>query len=90
MKQLKLGRNALILSITTLVTVLISIGFEIYRTAHQTSITKITKEQMVSLNPQIKTDLIEALKKNLFFTEKELNLPLSLKESSSSADHEED
>jgi hypothetical protein len=74
MKKFKLGKKALILSMTTLITVLVWIGFDIYRTAHQSTITPVTQEQMVSLNPQIKTKTIEALKNDLFFTKEELNL----------------
>lgn len=72
MKKFKLGKDALILSIITLLTVLTWIGFDVYRAAHQTTITKVTEEQMVSLDPKIKTETLESLKSNLSFSEEEL------------------
>lgn len=79
MKGLKLGKDALIMSIMTLLTVLTWIGLEVYRTYNQTSIPKVTQEQMLPLNPVLKTEVIEALKANLTFPEEELNttVPIS-------------
>jgi len=78
MKGLKLGKDALTISIMTLITVLTWTGFEVYRTYSKTTITKVTQEQMSPLNPVIKTEVIEALKANFTFTEEELNTTTSI------------
>ena len=56
----------------TLLTVLTWIGFEIYRTATKTTIPRVTQEQMKPLDPKIKKEVIEKLRKNLWFSEEEL------------------
>lgn len=73
MKEFKLGKNILILSIMTLITVLTWIGFEVYRVATKTTIPKVTQEQLTPLNPKIKKETIEKLKTNISFSEEELN-----------------
>lgn len=73
MNKFKLGRDALILSIMTLITVLTWIAFEVYRIAMETTLPKITQQQMIVLSPKIRTDILESLKTNLSFTEEELN-----------------
>jgi len=73
-KKFKLGKDALILSIMTLITVLSWIGFEIYRTATMSTISRATREQMTPLNPKIEKTIIEDIKKNLSFSEGELNI----------------
>jgi hypothetical protein len=72
MNELKLGKNALILSIMTLITVLVWIAFEVYRTATKTTIPKVTQEQMAPLNPQIKKEVIEKIKENIWFSAEEV------------------
>jgi len=78
MKGLKLGKDVLIMSIMTLITVFTWTGFEVYRTYSRTTITKVTQEQMSSLNPVLKTEVIETLKANLTFPEEELNAAASI------------
>ncbi|MGB9707671.1 MAG: hypothetical protein ACPL1D_02885 [Microgenomates group bacterium] len=73
MNSFKLGKDALIFSVITLITVLTWIGFEIYFVATKTTIPKVTQEQMAPLNPKIKKETIEQLKANLWFSEEELN-----------------
>jgi len=73
MNELKLGKNVLILSIMTLITVITWIVFEVYRTATKTTIPQITQEQMMTLNPQIKKETIEELKGKIWISEEELN-----------------
>lgn len=90
MKKFELGKTALFLSLTTLITVLAWITFEIYRTAHQTTITQITQEQMKPLNPKIDTNTIEALKSDLVFEESALNFSAPEPVASPTATHEED
>lgn len=74
MKDFKLGKDALILAIITLITVLTWIGFEVYWAVRRTTIPKVTQEQMRPLDPKIKTETIEKLKTNLWFSEEELNI----------------
>lgn len=73
-KKFNLGKDALILSIMTLITVLSWISFEIYRTATMSTISRATREQMTPLNPKIEKAIIEDIKKNLSFSEGELNI----------------
>lgn len=78
MKGLKLGKDVLIMSIMTLITVLTWTGFEVYQTYSRTTITEVTQEQMLPLNPVLKTEVIETLKANLNFSEEELNAAASI------------
>lgn len=72
--KFKLGKDALILSIMTLLTVITWIFFEVYRTLHKQASTQITKKQMEPLDPKINTTIIQALKENLSFSNEELNI----------------
>lgn len=74
MKKIKLGKNALVWSIMTLITVLTWIGFEVYWAATKTTIPQVTQEQLASLSPRISQETIEKLKDNLVFSEEEFNL----------------
>jgi hypothetical protein len=75
MKKIKLGKDILTLAIFTLITALTWVGFAVWSTATKTTINKITQEQMAPLNPQIKREVFESLKKNSSFSEEEMNLP---------------
>jgi len=75
MKKIKLGKDILTLAIFTLITSLTWVGFAVWSTATKTTINKITQEQMAPLNPQIKREVFESLKKNFSFSEEEMNLP---------------
>ena len=77
MKKIKLGKDALILSIMTLITVLTWIGFDVYRVFHQPLVTEVTEAQMRPLNPKLKLETLEALKNKISFSEEELNLVVS-------------
>jgi hypothetical protein len=73
MKELKLGKDALTMSIMTLITVLTWTGLEVYRTYSKTTIAEVTQEQMSPLNPILKTEVIDTMKTSLTFSEEELN-----------------
>jgi len=73
MNGFKLGKDALIFSVLTLITVLTWIGFEVYRTATKTTIPEVTQRQMAPLEPKIKKETINQLRENLWFAEEELN-----------------
>jgi hypothetical protein len=72
--KFKLGKEALILSIMTLLTVIAWIFFEVYRTLHKPIITQVTQKQMELLDPKINTTIIQSLKENLSFSDEELNI----------------
>jgi hypothetical protein len=73
MNGFKLGKDALIFSVLTLITVLTWIGFEVYRTATKTTIPEVTQRQMAPLEPKIKKETINQLRENLWFAEEELS-----------------
>ena len=75
MKKIRLGKDILMLAIFTLITALTWGGFAVWSAATKTTINKITQEQMAPLNPQIKREVFESLKKNSSFSEEEMNLP---------------
>jgi len=68
-----LGKNALIISIMTLITVLVWAGLEIYRAFTKNTIPTVTQEQMGPLDPKLKRETIENLKESIWFSEEELN-----------------
>ena len=88
MKKIKLGKDILMLAISTLITALIWVGFAVWSAATKTTINKITQEQMAPLNPQIKKEVFESLKKNFSFSEEEMNLPSQTTVSTPSAELE--
>lgn len=73
MNKIRMGKEALILSVLTLITVINWIGFQVYWTFHQNTIPEATKKQMETLNPKIKTETLESLKTKISFSEEELN-----------------
>ena len=73
MNKFKLGKDALILSIMTFLTVLTWVFFEVYRTAKKTVITQVTERQMLSINPEIKMETINLLKQKISYTNQELD-----------------
>lgn len=83
--KFKLGKDALIFSILTLITVLTWVAFEVYRASVKITIPKVTQEQMISLNPTVNTNTIENLKTRLSLSEEELNVTSSLPTSTQSA-----
>lgn len=58
-KELKLGKNILILSIMTLVTVFTWIGFEVYYAYTKTTVPQIIRELIKPLNPNLNQKIIE-------------------------------
>lgn len=74
MKEFKLGREALILSILTLITVITWIGYEVYYAATKTTIPKVTQDQLTPLNPKLKKEAFEDLRSNLWYGAGDLTL----------------
>lgn len=75
--KFKLGKDALILAILTLITGLTWVGFEVYLVTKKTTITQATQEQMRPLDPKINRKTIDSLKENLSFNLEELNFETS-------------
>jgi len=75
-RQFKLKKDFLILSITTLVTVLCWIFFQLYWTMSKSTISKLTRKQMATLKPKLNSQAIPQLKSQLFFTDEELQQEL--------------
>jgi len=73
-QKFKLGKNALFLTIISLLTVMSWVGFEVYEAINKTTIAKVTKEQMAPINPLIKNDVFEKLEKNFSLSEEEMNI----------------
>lgn len=88
MKKIKLGKDVLILAIFTLITALTWVGFAIWSAATKTTINKVTQEQMAPLDPKIKREVFESLKKTSSFSEEEMNIPLQIPVSTPSAELE--
>lgn len=73
MKKLQLGKDALILAILTLITVLTWIAFDIHRTLTKTEIPQVLQKQIAPLNPKIPTKTLEELQQRISFTQEELS-----------------
>lgn len=77
MKRLQFGKDALILSIMTLMTVLVWIGFDVYRVLTKTEIPQVLQKQIASLNPKIDRETIGRIKIKKTISEEELKtIPL--------------
>lgn len=63
--NLKLGKEALVLAVMTLITIITWLIFDVYRTSKKTTITETTKEQMKLLNPEINREIIDSLKNSI-------------------------
>lgn len=74
MDQLKFGRNILIISITTMITVFVWIGFEVYHAYTATTIPTVVRELIQPLNPNIDTAVIEDIKEKYQIPTEELEM----------------
>ena len=90
MKIFKLGKDTLVLTIITLITVLTWVGFEIWLTATKTTITKVTREQMAPINPQINTQVIELLKNASTLSTEEIDQLMSSPPATASSNEAEE
>ena len=74
--KLKLGKDALFLSILTLITVIVWMVMDIYRQLNKTQIPKVLKNQTKPLDPEISAEVFESIEKRFIFSEGEIdNLP---------------
>ena len=58
----KLGKEALILAVMTLMTIITWLAFDIYRVSKKMTIAETTKEQMRTLDPKINKEIVDSLK----------------------------
>jgi hypothetical protein len=72
MKKIKLGKDALTLSILTLVTVLTWIGFDVYKALTKSEIPRVLQKQIAPLNPKVDWEIIEELRNKKTVSEEEL------------------
>ncbi len=77
MKKFKLNRDILILTIITLITVLTWVSFEVWLVATRSTITKVTKEQLAPVNPNLSQQTIDSLKNNFTPSEEEMRQAMS-------------
>jgi len=73
MKKIQLGRDALILSIMTLITVLSWIGFDVYQALTKTEMPRVLKRQLAPLNPRLNRTVIDKLRKRETLSQEELS-----------------
>lgn len=72
MKKFQLGKDALILSILTLITALSWIGLDVYRALTKSEIPRVLQKQIAPLNPKLDWETIENLRQKETIGEAEL------------------
>jgi len=73
-QEYKFGKNILVLSIMTLITVIVWVGYEVYSTYTQATVPRIIKELTKPLNPNIDEEAIEDIQEKYQIPEEELNV----------------
>lgn len=86
-KEFNLGKDALILAIMTVLTVLTWIAMEVYSTLKKTTIPEVTRQQMQPLDPKLKKEFLESLKKRIWFEKNDIFYLSNLNSSSHLSDN---
>jgi len=73
-QEYKFGKNILLLSIMTLITVIVWVGYEVYSAYTQTTVPRVIKELIRPLSPSIDEATIEDIKGKYQIPEEELNI----------------
>lgn len=73
-QEFKFGKNMLVLSIMTLITVIIWVGCEVYSAYTKTTVPRIIKELIKPLSPDVNETVIEEIKNKYQIPEGELNI----------------
>lgn len=73
-QEFKFGKNMLVLSIMTLITVIVWVGYEVYSAYTKTTVPRIIKELIKPLSPNINETAIEEIKKKYQIPEGELDI----------------
>lgn len=75
MKKQTIGKDLLILSILTTISVAVWIAVDIYKALYKSDIPQVLKIQMEPLNPKLDTIILEQLESRKFFDLKEEFIP---------------
>ncbi len=75
MNQLKFGKNILALSIFTLITAFVWIGYEVYHAYTKTTVPQVVTKLIQPLNPRIDQKALDDIEEKYQLSSKELNLP---------------
>lgn len=72
MVQRKVAKQLLTIAIASVITVMVWIGFDVYREATRVNIPKIPPEQLAPLAPRIDNKIFETLNKRAMYTRDDL------------------
>ncbi len=72
MKKKKINRDLISLAVSTLLTVAVWIGFDVYRALTRYTLPEILDQQMQPLDPKLNQEVINQLKERLRISEEEL------------------
>lgn len=75
MNQLKFGKNIFVLSILTLVTAFVWIGYEVYHAYTKTTVPQVVTRLIQPLNPTIDQKALDEIREKYQLSSKELNIP---------------
>ncbi len=73
MKKFKFGKDALFLTIFSLLTILTWVSFEVWQSATQNTIPIVTREQVLPLNAKFNKEIFDQLEQNFSFSQEELD-----------------
>lgn len=71
-QELFFGKKTLRISVLTIITVLVWIGFDVYRALTKVTIPQVQESQMATLNPEIPLIPFDKLEKKFTFDQNEL------------------
>jgi len=80
MKKPFFGKDTLVLSIISLATIIVWIGFDIFQTFSQSQIPAATQKQLQPLDPVVSKKTLEQLEDQLSFSQEELDLVTTILE----------
>lgn len=72
MKKKKINRDLISLAVSTLLTVAVWIGFDVYRALTRYTLPEILDQQMQPLDPKLNQEIINQLKERFRISEEEL------------------
>jgi hypothetical protein len=78
MKKKYVSRDVLIVSVCTLITILVWIGFDVYRIFTQEEQPYVPADQLVPLNPKIDQEIIDQVAQGAFWEKGEYTLPVPI------------
>ena len=78
MKRKYVSRDILILSLCTLITVLVWIGFDVYRILTKEEEPYVPTSQLIPLNPKVDQEIIDQIAQESLWEKGEYMLPVSI------------